>query len=116
MLTLAALLCTAIDWDLSTYRNAKREADRLGKPLIVYVGKDNAPPKAVMDKLDAIFCWVERLTGFEEPCVLVLQPKATWAYKLHKPELADLLKALAPAKPEPAGASPAYPRGPARGC
>ena len=97
MLILAALLFTATDWDLNTYRNAKRESERLGLPLVVYVGKDNPPSDATVDAVDAIFCWVEKLPGFPQPCVLVLQPKATWAYKLPvKATLGQLKDTLKP--------------------
>ena len=97
MLILAALLFTATDWDLNTYRNAKRESERLGLPLVVYVGKENPPSDATMDAVDAIFCWVEKLPGFPQPCVLVLQPKAAWAYKLPaKPTLGQLKDTLKP--------------------
>lgn len=117
MLILAALLFTATDWDLNTYRNAKRESERLGLPLVVYVGKENPPSDATMDAVDAIFCWVEKLPGFPQPCVLVLQPKAAWAYKLPvKADAKAIQGILAPVKAEPRGVSPSYRAAPARGC
>ena len=97
MSLLLPFLLSAIDWDHQTYINAKRESERQGLPLVVYVGKDNPPIDATMDAVDAIFCWVEKLPGFPQPCVLVLQPKATWAYKLPvKATLGQLKDTLKP--------------------